>query len=1040
MPKSHNAKETLGVLSNSEKACTTEPENLYFPCPVDLCLRSFKTKKGLNVHLSLKHRDKCTQSGPEAPSQTGKRWSKEELTLLCLVEFDLRDSYTTSRKIHEVFVSMGSPRSLAALDRQRRNPGYKSLKESLFLKWDNEIERMSQEIPQAPPADANISQLIDTLRSMMVGKHESVDNSEQLVDNMVNVASQGNDVGGLLEMYFAAIAEQHVSAAKEPPKNAKEPKPLNRRDRAKLAYKRFQILYKKNRSKAANSVLDGKLNCGEKPENIPGFFDHWSASLKASEVPADVSGMARTSKRTYDEVWCPIQLEEVEETLKAIPRNKATGPDGVTVQELKSMPLRVLGKLLNLFLYNGKIPHSLKVSNTIFIPKKDEAKTPRDFRPISLTPMIVRLFNKIIAKRLLGLSSLDYRQRAFIPVDGCCENIMLLDHIITDAKKRRKNLFLANLDMNNAFGSVEHAAIFKALECNGAPQPLVEYVKDLFNGFTTNMVIGAKPIPVSVARGILQGDPLSPILFNMVIDQLLRVIPDGSGYELQEGVRADGMAFADDLVLLSSSKFGMDISLKSLEIAGGKWGLSFNSAKCSFLALIAERSKCVKVETRFKFVINGEYIRATKHGEPWRYLGAFFSSEGMKDAPEMLNTWLARLKKSMLKPQQRLYVLRVHLIPKLIFRLCMSKVSGRKLTKLDRCIRNALTGKKGILHLPGDTPVSFFHAPLPSGGLGLLRLRHSIPSMIVQRFSKFGNSDNEAIRVGAAGYSNSLRLKKAEALIVSKDNVEGLGAENIRKVNSALLHERIDGRGLKDASEVPYVHSWISDGTTFFDGRTFCDALKVRINAIPTKSRTNRGNTNCRDCRAGCQVPETNAHVFQRCWRTHGARIRRHDKVVSMLAKSLTKLGYKTVLEPVIRTEEGARKPDIVAMKDGQIHVIDPTICGEGQSADVSHAHKVSKYGNNPDIRKHLVEKYGSDQITFGSFSATYRGIVSRKSAEYLISLGVSKSDLRRMTEAVVEGTVKCFRWFMMSCEMNRKPLKLNNKTVKISRRQGFNL
>jgi hypothetical protein len=296
--------------------------------------------------------------------------------------------------------------------------------------------------------------------------------------------------------------------------------------------------------------------------------------------------------------------------------------------------------------------------------------------------------------------------------------------------------------------------------------------------------------------------------------------------------------------------------------------------------------------------------------------------------------------------------------------------------------------------------------------------------MVYRRFERLQESEVPLIREAALGHANTLRIQRAQKLLATEDDLVGLKSEDIGKIHAARLYKKVDGIQLKTAREVKSVHTWLSDGTLGFSGRDFCEALLVRANAVPTRCRTTRGRPEMdRMCRAGCAEKETLGHVSQRCYKTYGARIRRHDKVASVLAKELVSLGYDVVIEPVIRTMEGKRKPDIIAVRGSKCFVIDPTVTGT-DNVDLAHQWKVHKYRNNPDVEKYLVDKYGEIPIEFGSLTMSYRGIVSRDSAEFLADLGVRKLALKRSVEVCMRETALLFRMFLYSCMRGRGHFK----------------
>ena len=97
--------------------------------------------------------------------------------------------------------------------------------------------------------------------------------------------------------------------------------------------------------------------------------------------------------------------------------------------------------------------------------------------------------------------------------------------------------------------------------------------------------------------GVRQGDPLSPLLFNLAIDPLLNTLEAvGKGFSAA-GVKLTTLAFADDLVLLSDSWAGMQTNLKILDVFCSLTGLAVHAWKCFGFLLTPNRGRwSVKLE------------------------------------------------------------------------------------------------------------------------------------------------------------------------------------------------------------------------------------------------------------------------------------------------------------------------------------------------------------------------------------------------------------------------------------------------------------
>ena len=109
---------------------------------------------------------------------------------------------------------------------------------------------------------------------------------------------------------------------------------------------------------------------------------------------------------------------------------------------------------------------------------------------------------------------------------------------------------------------------------------------------------------------------------------------------------------------------------------------------------------------------------------------------------ELLTQGLNHLTRAPLKPQQRVYILTKHLLPKLYHRLVLSRSNCYVLKRLDKLVRRGL---RTWLRLPHDAVNSFFHAEVREGGLGVPSFRVSIPLMKSSRLERLSRSNDEAI-------------------------------------------------------------------------------------------------------------------------------------------------------------------------------------------------------------------------------------------------------------------------------------------------------
>ena len=121
-----------------------------------------------------------------------------------------------------------------------------------------------------------------------------------------------------------------------------------------------------------------------------------------------------------------------------------------------------------------------------------------------------------MAALLQRLMPYSQRQKGFIPVNGCLENTLILDPVLSHAKSNLKPVYVVYLDIPKAYDSVNRSSIVRAKRTLGTPGHLCNYLASNRDAACTNVfdrIIG-------MTWGVKQGDPVSPLEFNAVTEDV----------------------------------------------------------------------------------------------------------------------------------------------------------------------------------------------------------------------------------------------------------------------------------------------------------------------------------------------------------------------------------------------------------------------------------------------------------------------------------------------------------------------------------------
>lgn len=132
--------------------------------------------------------------------------------------------------------------------------------------------------------------------------------------------------------------------------------------------------------------------------------------------------------------------------------------------------------------------------------------------------------------------------------------------------------------------------------------------------------------------------------------------------------------------------------------------------------------------------------------------------------------------------------------------------------------------------------------------------------------------------------------------------------------------------------------------------------------------------------------------------------------MASYIARNLEKQEYTVNVEPKIETDEGIRKPDIVAKRGETALIIDAQIVNDQIDLDEAHKKKAAIYRSLTSIIK---TKYQVQEVKYTSVTLSWRGLWSKTSARELLDFGViRKNALKVISFRVVVGGLAAYHQF----------------------------
>lgn len=470
-----------------------------------------------------------------------------------------------------------------------------------------------------PPRQDWINRTIINLinkRNILWNMHKKTVNDQLLQEKFIN---QRNEANQFIQQTKSAYYQNAFDQCKKNPK------------------KMWSLINDLSRNKVREPPAPSKLlmpsgALTDQTDICECFNDFFSniGSVLASQIPSQYHNNLTHTKGTQATGTLdtlsqlrPCTINEVEKIIENLKLNTSSGIDGINTKSIKCVKDLILDEITNCINKNlelGTFPDSLKIAKVSPIHKNGSKSDPGNYRPISVLPVLSKIFERVLYNRLdehLGAQNFLYKQQyGFRPKSNTLSatvDLITKIKISIDKKQVALGIFV---DLKKAFDTISHKLLLKKLNDIGVTGSALDMFKSyLSNRFQVVKINETQSSPRAVSFGIPQGSILGPLLFLIYINNIHEI-----------GLKGDVSLYADDTALFyfgHSVDAVMSDAQDDLNLLN-KWFqynlLTINIAKTNYIIFAAKNKK---ISHQSKLTINNKIIKKVGHE---KYLGLILDS------------------------------------------------------------------------------------------------------------------------------------------------------------------------------------------------------------------------------------------------------------------------------------------------------------------------------------------------------------------------------------------------------------------------------